>query len=139
MGCTDVNILDIRKRSEAEKEASINLIRTADCIMFSGGDQSRIVEIIGGTSIARILHERFLNEPIVMAGTSAGAMAMSSDMISGGSSTEALLKGSVRMLDGMDFIPGLIIDSHFIRRGRFGRLAEAVARHPELLGLPGLV
>jgi len=62
-------------------------------------------------------------------------MAMSSEMIAGGSSTEALIKGSVDMRDGMKFIPGLIIDSHFIKRGRFGRLAEAVAMHPHLLGV----
>jgi cyanophycinase len=35
----------------------------------------------------------------------------------------------------MGFIPDLIIDSHFIRRGRFGRLAEAVAAFPNLLGV----
>ena len=35
----------------------------------------------------------------------------------------------------MGFIPNLIIDSHFITRGRFGRLAEAIARFPDLLGV----
>ncbi|NNK89165.1 MAG: cyanophycinase, partial [Saprospiraceae bacterium] len=135
LGCTDVSILDIRERDDAEKDHAVKLAHTANCVMFSGGDQSRIVDIIGDSTFHRILKHRFQNDRIVIAGTSAGAMAMSSEMISGGSSSEAMFKGSVKMTEGMKFIPGLIIDSHFIQRGRFGRLAEAVARHPHLLGI----
>ena len=135
LGCTKLEILDIREKEDSEKPEAIQLIKEAACVMFSGGDQSRIIDIIGGSTIARILKYRFQNERIIIAGTSAGAMAMSSEMISGGSSAEALVKGSVKMREGMKFIPGLIIDSHFIKRGRFGRLAEAVARHPHLLGV----
>lgn len=133
--CTNVEILDIRESKEAEDPGLLKKVKSAACIMFSGGDQSRIVDIIGGTSMHDILLYRFQNESIVIAGTSAGAMAMSQEMISGGSSTEALLKGSIDMREGMRFIPGLIIDSHFIKRGRFGRLAEAVAQHPHLIGI----
>ena len=103
--------------------------------MFSGGDQSKIVDKIGNTKTHDILMQRFVNEQFVVAGTSAGAMCMSEEMISGGSSTEALYKGAVRMRDGMRFISELMIDSHFIRRGRFGRMAEAVAKFPNLLGV----
>jgi cyanophycinase len=39
------------------------------------------------------------------------------------------------MGEGMSFNTSLIIDSHFIRRGRFGRLAESVAKFPNLLGV----
>ncbi len=133
--CTDVTVLDIRESVEAESEENMEHIQKADCVMMSGGDQSRIADIIGNTSMHRLLKHRFQNDRIVIAGTSAGAMAMSSEMIAGGSSSEALLKGSVLMREGMKFIPGLIIDSHFIQRGRFGRLAEAVALHPHLLGV----
>ena len=135
LGCTNLTILDIRAREETDKVENIQLVQQADCIMFSGGDQSQIVDIIGNSKIARLLKHRFQNDRIVIAGTSAGAMAMSSEMICGGSSSEAMLKGSVKMREGLRFIPGLIIDSHFIQRGRFGRLAEAVARYPHLLGI----
>ena len=135
LGCSNLEVLDIRNRNQAEDRKNALLFRDADCVMFSGGDQSRIVEIIGNTESHRILEYRFQNDRIVIAGTSAGAMAMSSEMISGGSSSEALFKGSVKLRDGMNFIPGLIIDSHFIQRGRFGRLAEAVAKFPDLLGV----
>ncbi len=135
LGCTDVQILDFRERDQAEDPEAIKIIQNADCIMMSGGDQSRLSDIIGETAVHKMMKHRFQNEAIVIAGTSAGAMAMSSEMVSGGSSSEALNKGSVRMREGMGFIPGLIIDSHFIQRGRFGRLAEAVALHPHLLGI----
>ncbi|MEL6986527.1 MAG: cyanophycinase [Bacteroidota bacterium] len=135
LGVKDLHILDIRESADAEDEKTLSIVQTCDCIMFSGGDQSRIVDIIGNTAMHRLLKHRFQNDTIVIAGTSAGAMAMSSEMIAGGSSSEALLKGSVEMREGMKFIPGLIIDSHFIQRGRFGRLAEAVAMHPHLLGV----
>lgn len=135
LGCTDVTVLNITERAHAEKKEWLQLMEEADCVMFSGGDQSRIVDIIGGSPMHEILTRRFENEGLVIAGTSAGAMAMSTEMVSGGSSTEALFKGAVDMRDGMNFIPELIIDTHFIKRGRFGRMAEAVARHPHLLGI----
>ena len=71
----------------------------------------------------------------MVAGTSAGAMAMSEEMIAGGSASEAFIKGAVKMKKGLGLIPQLVIDTHFIRRGRFGRVSEAVAKHPELIGL----
>lgn len=135
LGCKNVCILDIRKREESELDENITLIKEADCVMFSGGNQSKITSKIGGTTIHNVLLDRFKNDKIVIAGTSAGAMSMSHEMITGGSSKEAFIKGAVGMSVGMSFISNLIIDSHFIRRGRFGRLAEAVAKFPKLLGV----
>ncbi len=135
LGCTNINVLDIRKRAQSDTQESIKLLEEADAVMFSGGDQSKIVKRIGGTKAHQLLSDRYTNENFVIAGTSAGAMAMSKEMVAGGSSQESLYKGAVKMTKGMDFISGLIIDTHFIRRGRFGRLAEALAIHPGLLGL----
>jgi cyanophycinase len=135
LGCTNVKVADIRKREQSDLAENIALIKNADCVMFSGGDQSKITKKIGGTIIHKILLERLKTDPIVIAGTSAGAMAMSDEMITGGSSTESFYKGAVGMDKGMGFISNLIIDSHFIQRGRFGRLAEAVAHFPKLIGV----
>lgn len=135
LGCTDLEVLDIREVADANKPETLESLRQADCIMMSGGDQSRIAEIIGGTASHDIMKERYVNERIVIAGTSAGAMAMSNEMISGGRATEALWKGAVDMRQGLGLVPSLIIDSHFIMRGRFGRLAEATATHPSLVGV----
>ncbi|MFB0938578.1 MAG: cyanophycinase [Candidatus Azotimanducaceae bacterium] len=136
IGCPNIHVLDIRSKEDSEKETSIELIKSADCIMFSGGDQSKITDKIGGTTIHTILVERYKNEEgFVIAGTSAGAMAMANEMISGGSATDAFIKGAVEMYKGLGLIPELIIDTHFIKRGRFGRQSEAVAKFPNLLGI----
>jgi cyanophycinase len=136
LGCKNVTVLDIRSKEDSEKQSSIDIIKKANCIMFSGGNQSKITEKIGGTTIHDILIDRYKNETgFVIAGTSAGAMAMSNEMISGGSATESFIKGAVRMRKGLSLIPELIIDTHFIKRGRFGRQSEAIAKFPHLLGI----
>ena len=136
LGCKDVTILDIASRRDSERPNAISLIQKADCIMFSGGNQSKITERIADTTIHKIIIDRYHNEEgFVIAGTSAGAMAMASEMIAGGSSTEAFVKGAVNMYNGLGLIPELTIDTHFIQRGRFGRLSEAVAKFPDLLGI----
>lgn len=135
LGCENVQIVDIRNREEAEDAEYIDLISRADCVMFSGGNQSEIIHKIKDTSIHKILKDRYQNSSLVIAGTSAGAMCMSEEMITGGRHKEAFVKGAVGMSKGMGFLPNVVIDSHFIRRGRFGRLAEAVAKFPHLIGI----
>ncbi|MBT8266526.1 MAG: cyanophycinase [Bacteroidia bacterium] len=136
LGCKNVTILDIRSKKDSKKSQTVELIKKANCVMFSGGNQSKITDKIGGSVIHEILRDRYLNEEgFVIAGTSAGAMAMAQEMIAGGSAVEAFVKGAVTMYKGLGLINELIIDTHFIRRGRFGRQAEAVAKHPELIGV----
>ncbi|MDN3723312.1 cyanophycinase [Aequorivita sp. SDUM287046] len=135
LGCENVHIMDIRNREDSEEKKNLDLIKKADCVMFTGGDQSKIVQYIGGSLLHKIIKQRYEDDNFVIAGTSAGAMCMSQEMIKGGGIKEAFTKGAVLMGEGMGFIPNLIIDSHFIRRGRFGRLAEAVARFPEMIGI----
>jgi cyanophycinase len=136
LGCKNVQVLDIRSKEDSETEHAITCIKNANCIMFSGGDQSKITDKIGGTTIHNILVERYKNEAgFVIAGTSAGAMVMANEMIAGGSASESFIKGAVNMYKGLGLIPELIIDTHFIRRGRFGRQSEAVAKFPNLLGI----
>jgi len=136
LGCKNVKVLDIRSKEDSETEHAIELIKNANCVMFSGGDQSKITDKIGGTTIHNILIERYKNEEgFVIAGTSAGAMVMANEMIAGGSATESFIKGAVNMYKGLGLIPELVIDTHFIRRGRFGRQSEAVAKFPNLLGI----
>ncbi len=136
LGCRNIHVLDIRSRKDAEQPNYIELIRQANCVMFSGGDQSKITNKIGGTLMHKIIIDRYRNEEhFVVAGTSAGAMAMGQEMIASGSSKEAFIKGAVKMYHGLGLIPELVIDTHFIQRGRFGRQAEAVAKFPSLLGV----
>ena len=135
LGVSHIDVLDIRKRKESSSADVLKAVQAADCVMFSGGDQSRITKLIGGSPLHKLLMQRFQEDEFVLAGTSAGAMSMSTEMIAGGSSTESMLKGAVVLGKGMRYIPQLIIDTHFIRRGRFGRLCEAVATFPHLMGV----
>jgi len=136
LGCKNVTILNIKSKIDSEKSESIEIIKKANCIMFSGGDQSKITNRIVDTTIHEILLERYQKEEgFVIAGTSAGAMAMTNEMIAGGSPREAFVKGAVTMYKGLCLIPELMIDTHFIQRGRFGRVSEAVAKFPNLLGI----
>lgn len=135
LGCNHVTILDIRDREKSEEPEILQLINEANCVLFSGGDQSKIVDFIANTSLHKLMLDKLESSHFVLAGTSAGAMCMSKQMIKGGHSSDALFKGGVHMRDGMGFLDDVIIDSHFIQRGRFGRLTEAVATFPNLLGI----
>lgn len=135
LGCTNVRLMHIRSREDAQNPEFIARIRECDGVMFTGGNQLRLSSFFGGSDILHILQERYLNEHFVIAGTSAGAMAMSNTMIYQGSSSEALIKGEVKITTGLAFIGDVIIDSHFVKRGRFGRLAQAVASNPSCIGI----
>lgn len=135
LGCKNIHVMDIRSREDAENPECLEVMKNANCVMFSGGDQTKIINYIGGTELEKIIKEKYQNEKFVIAGTSAGAMCMSEEMITGGGVQEAFTKGATGMGKGLGLIPNFIIDSHFIRRGRFGRLAEAVARFPLKVGI----
>lgn len=135
LGCGNVKVLQIKNRIHSGNAEYMKAIEEADCIMFGGGDQSKIVAAMGNTRMHQLILDKYHNSNLVIAGTSAGAMCMSTEMIAGGSATDALVKGAVRLGTGMGFLPQTVIDSHFIQRARFGRLAEAVAAFPHLIGI----
>lgn len=135
LGCTNIHILQILDRNDAEERSAYELVKSSNCVLFTGGDQSKIFDKIVGTKLHRLMLEKYRLEPFVIAGTSAGAMCMSHEMIAGGNNIDSFRKGTVHMGKGLGFIPELIIDSHFIRRGRFGRITEAVAKYPNLIGV----
>ncbi len=135
LGVEKVGMMHIRNREDAQNPEFIERIKAADGVMFTGGNQMRLSMIFGGTEILGILHHRYETENFVIAGTSAGAMAMSNTMIYEGIPGEALLKGQVKITTGLGFMKDVIIDSHFVKRGRFGRLAQAVASNPQCIGI----
>ncbi len=131
----NVNVLDIRSREEAARPDYLERIKNADVVMFTGGDQLRLSSIFGGTEFLAILKDRYLHENFLVAGTSAGAAAASANMIYRGQSNEAMIKGEVQITAGLGFIDSVIIDTHFVQRGRIGRLFYAVASNPGILGI----
>ncbi len=136
IGCTNVGVMHIRNRGDVSSAEYMDRIKECNAVMFTGGNQLRLSSIFGGTAFLSILLERLLNEEnFVIAGTSAGAMAMSNTMIYEGNATKAHLKGEVKITTGLGFMDDVIFDSHFEKRGRFGRLAQAVAANPSCIGI----
>lgn len=132
---TNVGLLHIEKREQTMDPDIIARIQAADVVMFTGGDQLRLTSILGGTRLHDIILDKFKNEEFIYAGTSAGAAAASNNMIYQGSSHEALLKGEVKITSGLSLIQNVIIDTHFVQRGRIGRLFQAVVGNPRVLGI----
>jgi len=136
VGCKDVGVMNIRNRADTVNAEYLERIRNCDGIMFSGGNQMRLTSTFGGTEFIQILLHRYNEEKdFLMAGTSAGAMAMSNTMIYEGNAAKAHLKGEVKITTGLSFMSDVIFDSHFEKRGRFGRLAQAIATNPACIGI----
>jgi cyanophycinase len=130
------DILDIRIRTRADSDSSkfVDMIGKCDVIFISGGDQMRLTNIFGASAALDAMRKRQV-EGAVIAGTSAGAACQSRTMVYGGAADDALRKGAVRMTAGFGFVEGVIIDTHFLERGRFSRLIEVGATNPEYLGV----
>ncbi len=136
IGCTNINTMHIRNRTDANKDEYKLRLKACKAVMFSGGNQLRLTSVFGGTDFLNILFKRYGEEPdFLIAGTSAGAMAMSNTMIYEGNASSAHLKGEVKITTGLGFMNGVIFDSHFEKRGRFGRLAQAIAANPSSIGI----
>lgn len=135
LGAKNVNILDIQTREEANSDPITARATAADIVMFTGGDQLRLTSILGGSRFHDIILTKYQEEDFIYAGTSAGAAAASENMIYQGSSGEALLKGEIKTTQGLGFIDNVIVDTHFVQRGRIGRLFQAVVNNPRTLGI----
>ncbi len=136
IGIENTGFIPITIKDEAGLSKYIKRVEKADAIFFSGGDQSRLSGILGGTPLIEVISKRYFeDENLVVAGTSAGAMVMSKIMISRGGTNEVVFKNDLETTTGFGWLEHCIIDSHFIQRGRFGRLAHAVIINPGQLGI----
>lgn len=135
LGCDEVGHLRLRTREDADTKKTLERIEKCNCILFSGGDQLKLCSALGGTQFIKIVEDRYYDEHFVIAGTSAGAAAMSNTMICGGNENRAFMKGEVEMNIGFGLLQSVIIDTHFDARGRFGRLVQAIATQPGAIGI----
>lgn len=136
IGYTNVGFIPINERIEAQDDEYLDRAKKASAVFFTGGDQFRLSTILGGTPFIDIIKHKYIHEQdFTVAGTSAGAMVMSTVMIASGGLTEALIYRNITISAGLGFLNGCIIDTHFIKRGRFGRLAHAIVMNPEQLGI----
>ena len=136
LNISKISIIHYTGRKEADHQENLKKVKECDLILFSGGKQLKLSSLLGGTDLLTLITQRYYDEPkFVLAGTSAGASAMSNTMIITGSAPEALIKGSLELTNGLDLINNVTIDTHFTQRGRIGRLIQMVACNPGILGL----
>jgi cyanophycinase len=132
-GAQHVEALAIETREAAKDTAAIALVSGASGLFLTGGDQLRLMNLLGGTQLDVEIHRRSA-QGMVVGGTSAGAAVMSATMIVDGHSDAPRL-GTVQTGPGLELIRGVIIDQHFAQRGRIGRLLSVVALFPHELGI----
>lgn len=133
LGVEDARIVDTVTRDDANSTSFIEAIEKATGVFFTGGDQSRITSTLKDTKLDTVIHKRF-SEGLIVGGTSAGAAVMPDMMIVEGDSQTHPRIEVVEMGPGMGFLPGVVVDQHFLQRGRIGRLISALAQQPAVLG-----
>ncbi|RYY96011.1 MAG: cyanophycinase [Chitinophagaceae bacterium] len=133
---TDIGHLHHDSRKEVlDDEALLERVKALDGIFFAGGDQLKYTSIYGGSIFLTRLKERYIHDDIVIAGTSAGAMAMSTPMIYAGNDEVQELGGMIKVTTGLEFLKDVCIDTHFVHRGRVVRMAQVIVTNPNCVGI----
>jgi cyanophycinase len=134
LGVRKVRLIHAVSRTQANDDTVTLALRDATGIFLTGGNQLKLSSTVGGTRLADAVLERFRHGAVV-AGTSAGASAMSSHMIAFGASGATPKHRMAQIAAGLGVLPGVIVDQHFQQRNRLGRLLSLIAQNPSLLGL----
>jgi cyanophycinase len=135
LGVTSLGHIHHNQRSEVLADAMMERINQADGIFFAGGDQLKYTSLYGGTEFMVRMKERYISEKLVIAGTSAGAMALSTPMIFAGNDEVQEIGGEIKITTGLEFIKDVCVDTHFTNRGRFIRMAQVVMTNPNCIGI----
>lgn len=129
-GVKAVAIIDPRQPA-----ASKRVLNEADLIWMPGGLQGVFMNSLRGSGLEDVVRRRY-REGAIVAGTSAGAAVMSRIMIGGRSDLDSLKAGTAPyLMDGLGLWPEVIVDQHFLQKGRFNRLALAAIDYPDLVGI----
>jgi cyanophycinase len=134
LGASEVTGLCPLSRQEANEPATSGQVAEATGVFLTGGNQLRLVSVVGGTRLEDAVasaHDR----GVVVAGTSAGASAVAAHMVAFGRSGASPKHRMIHLSAGLGLIEGVVVDQHFEQRGRWGRLLAAVALSPRLLGI----
>lgn len=95
-----------------------------DAVFMLGGDQSRLVDLLGKDGVAEL--KRAFKRGVLIGGTSAGAACVGELMISGGMTDGSTDASSLTTRDGLGLVSGIVTDTHFAERKRFPRPPAAM-------------
>jgi cyanophycinase len=134
-GCRGVDIPVIETREQASDPRTVELLSKADGIFLCGGDQVKLVSILGGTRTGAAIWDAHARGAVV-GGTSAGAAALAKTTLAGNETDEfgQLVEQYIGPGLGLVQYP-TVIDTHFSQRRRLYRLFVALAEYPDLIGL----
>lgn len=136
VGFTKVGFIKVENKKDANDILAIKRIQKSHAVFFTGGDQNRLIGLLCDSGLLEAIHKKYhADTNFIVCGTSAGAMVIPEIIITGGIIGAALYKGDIKISKGFDLIKGIIIDTHFIKRGRFARLAHAITLNPTCLGI----
>ncbi|WP_419883615.1 cyanophycinase [Peribacillus sp. B-H-3] len=134
LGAEKIEVIHVESREQAEDKMIADLISSMSAVFISGGDQSRLTDLIGGTKLHQSLTDNW-RRGMVLAGTSAGASIMAKQMILSADMKLTDNKLKVKLGEGFGFLDTILIDQHFSQRGRFDRLLSAIAQNKDTIGI----
>jgi len=135
IGVAEVVGAPIEERNEADVPELLEAVERATGVFFTGGDQLRLTALIAGTHFSEGIRRRLFKDGLIVAGTSAGAAAMSSVMLIGGSNEGSVRRADVSLAPGLGLWRDTVVDTHFNQRGRVSRLMTVFAHNPQVLGI----
>jgi len=135
LGVNRVSHIHHFTRREALEDNLEERVKAAHAVFFSGGDQLKLTSIYGGTEFLTRLKQRYISDRILIGGTSAGAMALSTPMIIAGSKEVEEIRGAIEITTGLEFVKDVCIDTHFVARGRVVRMAQVIVTNPTSIGI----
>jgi cyanophycinase len=133
-GAKDVGIW-LPPKDEIDSPASLEALRAARGLYFSGGDQTRGMALLRGTKALDVIREGHRTGRTAIAGSSAGAALMATVMIDGAPPGGPLSPGRFATSEGLGVTGTWITDQHFLQRARLQRLLNVLMDHPGHRGL----
>ncbi|MEE2855763.1 MAG: cyanophycinase, partial [Planctomycetota bacterium] len=113
-GATEVTVIP-DDATEARKA-----IEDTDLMWLVGGSQVRLMDAFRERDLIEAVRKSH-SQGTIIAGTSAGAAAMSRFMMTGKAELKSLTLDSTELVDGLGLWPQVIIDQHFLARQRWAR------------------
>ncbi|MEW6707552.1 MAG: cyanophycinase [Pseudomonadota bacterium] len=135
LGVKRLEPLHVAQREQANEAALYETVLKARGVFMTGGDQAQLLSMLSGTRLCDALRRIYIEHGACIAGTSAGASALSEHMLGPMAAGENPLDADVRLAAGLGFVLNAVIDQHFSERGRLARLLAVVAHNPKLIGV----
>lgn len=134
-GCVHVEAPVVATREHAADPHVVELIQGASGVFLGGGDQVKLISIIGGAPVGEAIRDAYVRG-VIIGGTSAGAAALTKTTLAGNEVDEHGLLVEQYIGPGLGLVRHhALVDTHFSQRRRLYRLFVALAEFPDIMGL----